>query len=101
MAKKTTRKDEYMEYIGEYVTLNLKDCMTIVNDGEGNTVKMGFVEGFVVDVSDTHLRMGETPEKEGYTTSIDFDVIGVIQLNDENIMGNLMANVPSEDEDVH
>lgn len=99
--KKHTKKDEYMEYLGEYVTLNLKDCMTIVNDGEGNVVKMGFIEGYIVDVTDTHIRVGESPEKNGYTTSVDFDVVGVIQLNEENIIGNLMANVPMDDEDVH
>lgn len=95
-----SKKAEYEEYIGEYVTLHLKNVMTIIEDGEGNTAKMGFVEGYVVDVTDTHIRIGGVPEKEGYSSSIDFDVIGIIETSDENTMGNLMANIP-EDEEVH
>lgn len=74
------KSDEFIEYLGEFVTLYFKDPFVLsVSPQDGSTAVVPVAQGYVIDFTDHFVRIGETPHE--YTRSIAIDKIDMIEVS--------------------
>lgn len=95
------RAKELEAFLGEYVTIPLKNINLMgpesLADSLEGLLTSSAVEGYVIDISENYIYLGETPD--GFDTAISIDEIGLIKGID-NVPEELKVYVP-EGEDVH
>lgn len=74
------RSDEFLEYLGEFVTVYFKEPFILnINPEDGSSAVVPVAQGYVIDYTDHYVRLGETPHE--YTRSISIEKIDMIELS--------------------
>ena len=96
-AERKKRAKVLEKFLGEFVIIELKNISSIEGSSIDTLVVKNAETGYVIDVDEFYMYLGETPE--GYDTAIELEEVGKIKIIEE-IPEELMTFVP-EDENVH
>jgi len=96
VSERKSKAKRLLALIGDFVEVILK-TMTRMDTSNDSLLLNNTVVGYVVDVDESFLYLGET--MNGYSNLIDLDEVGKIELV-ENIPEELLTHI-SEDDSVH
>lgn len=91
---------EYETYKGDLVNLYLKDMLVVHANDSGEQSMTGVVRGYLIEVSNGFIRLNNIPSNE-YSMSIDIEMVGMIEINEDGELGELLADLPGEEEEIH
>lgn len=92
MPKKTKKNEVFLlTFIGEFVQVVSSFVMNVSSNGEDMGESPLIVEGYLLDMDDDFIYMGDSPD--GITRALKKDTVVFIQfLNNEDILSSLLDN---------
>lgn len=87
-------------FIGDKVRVHLRQMSIQDIDKDGDFITSSTIEGFLLDIDTAAVYMGGDPDA-GYTHVIDLEVVGMMNLVDEeldDIIELLQGEIPIDDE---
>ena len=96
-AERKRRAKSLEGFLGELVSIQLKNLNTIEGDSIDTLCINNAVLGYCIDIDEFYIYLGESPE--GYDTAVELDEVGLVKIL-ENVPEELVTFVP-EDENVH